>query len=156
MKCMVVAVMLLVPAVASATHVTVECLSCGVASPIPDGKPSAAGTTLATLENVRLEQLATYGFAIGDSIMICNATVCVNYVWDGPHSWTGQGQQPRQPANNPPGGGGSGGGGGPGGPGSGAWWSVVSVCGYVNGMLDICLLMPGSQPEVPPPEGDVN
>ncbi|MCR6700963.1 MAG: hypothetical protein NVV68_07370 [Dokdonella sp.] len=153
MKYMLVAILLLLPAVASATHVTVECVSCGVASPIPDGKPSAAGTTLATLENVRLEQLATYGFAIGDSIMICNATVCVNYIWDGPHSWTGQGQQPRQPASNPPGGGGTGGGPGTGG---GTWWSLVSVCGYVNGMLDICLLLPGSQPGDPPPQGDVN
>lgn len=134
-------------------HGPFPCTSCALATPIPDGGP--AGTTLGELNSLRgVIAGSPYGFSVGDTITICNNTSCVTYTWrgiiNGQMVWDGGSQDPRI---GPVAGGGGGEGPGPGSPGPGGF-TLVTLCGYVNGLLDICLTYVASDPKDPGSSGD--
>jgi hypothetical protein len=137
-------------------HGPFPCTTCALATPIPDGGP--AGSTLGQLNSLR-DTIAgsPYGFSVGDTIELCNNTTCVTYTWRGIINnqmvWAGG-----SPGNRigPVAGGGGGEGPGPGSPGPGGGFTLITLCGYVNNILDICLTYVASDPDDPGTGGDTN
>lgn len=151
-----VAVMLASTDAFATAHGPFPCTTCALATPIPDG--GTAGTTLGALNSLRdVIAGSPYGFSVGDSITICNNTSCVTYTWrgiiNGLMVWDGGPQGNRI---GPIAGGGGGEGPGPGGPGPGGGFTLVTLCGYVNGLLDICLTYVASDPDDPGAGDEIN
>lgn len=136
-------------------HGPFPCDGCLLAAPAPDGNPGNSDTTLGALTEYKgIIANSPYGFAIDDAIKLCNAAECVTYVWRGvigtQNVWNGSGRE-KQSATPPGGGGGE----GSPGPGPGGGFTLVTLCGYVNNILDICLTYVASDPENPGTGGDV-
>lgn len=80
----------------------IDCAACGLAYPILDGRTAAFITTY--VKKITAPSFAgatTFSVLVGDTIVICNASSCVDYVKNVSGDWEGVNPRPRvRPASS--------------------------------------------------------